>query len=87
MRSLIHHWGFAPDIEMRVIRVVESGFAGRAPKYVFSVGQTQRLLFLGNAGRLWPSTVRVEARLSALERSALAHPAFQLWNDRRLRIR
>ena len=74
VHSLIQHWGFAPDTEMRVDRVIESGVAGHAPKYVFSVGPTQRLLFLGNAGRLWPSTERVDARLSALERSALAHP-------------
>ena len=73
LRSLIQHWGFALDTEMRVDRVIEGGVAGHDPKYVISVGPTQRLLFLGNVG-VWPSTVRVEARLSALERSALAHP-------------
>lgn len=74
IRSLIQHWGFAPDIELQVKRVIDSRVAGHAPKYVICVGPTQRMLFLGNAGREWPSTVRVEARLSALERSALSHP-------------
>ncbi len=74
LRSILQHWGFAPDTDIHVHRVIESGVGGHAPKVVFSVGPAHRLLFLGNAGRLWPSTVRVEARLSALERSSLMHP-------------
>ena len=75
LRSLIQHWGFAADTELLLQHVIESDeVSGHAPKYVFSVGPARRLLFLGNSGRSWPSTQRVEACLSALERSALAHP-------------
>ena len=75
IRRLIQHWGFSPDVEIHLEKVIGSDVAGHAPKYIFSVGPTRRFLFLGNAGSGWPSTTRVEARLSALERSALAHPS------------
>eukprot|EP00048_Salpingoeca_helianthica_P004617 m.79227 g.79227 ORF g.79227 m.79227 type:complete len:382 (+) comp13274_c0_seq3:840-1985(+) len=68
LRLLTAH-GYAPDVAWSVVKTISAEHvAHHAEKAIIEVHQGEKVarLFVNNAGVVWPSTERLEARLSAM---------------------
>jgi hypothetical protein len=77
LARLLEAHGFNTDTPRRILqRIKAPGVSHHTDKAVLEVGEegSAWLLFVNNAGRVWPSTERLEARLSAIIRACSIFP-------------